>query len=79
MEEIYVLHELHESQEDSAPEPTIAAMPIEEPCPYLDMELAQAYVRPQPLEGIFPPEEGIRMGTVFPNLSQPYRYGGRGY
>ena len=40
-----------------------------------EMELAQAYVRPQPLDGMFSPEEGLRMGTAFPNLSQPY--GGR--
>ena len=36
------------------------------------MELAQAYVCPQKLEKIFPPEEGLRMGTIFPSLSQPY-------
>jgi len=45
---------------------------IEEPTPNWEMELAQAYVRDQPLEGIYPPEEGLRMGTAFPNLSQPY-------
>ena len=45
---------------------------IEEPNPHLEMELAQAYVRTQPLEGVFSPEEGLRMGTAFPNLSQPY-------
>ena len=44
--------------------------PTDEPC--WDMELAQAYVRDQPLDGIFPPEEGLRMGTAFPNLSKPY-------
>jgi|GEM_PF-1789426 len=38
-----------------------------------DMELAQAYVRPQPLEGIYTPEEGLRNGTAFPNLYQPYK------
>ena len=38
----------------------------------LEMELAQAYVRPQPLEKLFTPEEGLRMGTVFPCLSRPY-------
>ena len=48
---------------------------IEEPGPDWEMELAQAYVRAQPLEGVFLPEEGLRMGTAFPNLSQPY--GGR--
>jgi len=38
-----------------------------------DMELAQAYVRPQPLEGIFTPEEGLKNGTAFPNLYKPYK------
>ena len=42
-------------------------------CCVSPMELAQAYVCPQNLEGIFPPEEGLRMGTIFPNLSKPYQ------
>jgi len=46
--------------------------PIEEPHPNWEMELAQAYVRAQPLNEVFPPEEGLRMGTAFPNLSIPY-------
>ena len=57
------------------PEPTghnLVFVPIDEPCPNWEMELAQAYVRAQPLEGVFSPEEGLRMGTAFPNLSQPY-------
>ena len=37
------------------------------------MELAEAYVRAQPLDCIYPPEEGLRMGTAFPNLSRPYK------
>lgn len=37
------------------------------------MELAEAYVRVQPLDCIYSPEEGLRMGTVFPNLSKPYK------
>jgi len=36
-------------------------------------ELAQAYVRMQPLEAVFTPEEALRHGTLFPNLYQPYR------
>ena len=62
---------------EEAPEPrhNLQFVPIEEPGPNWEMELAQAYVRAQPLEGVFPPEEGLRMGTIFPNLSQPY--GGR--
>jgi len=57
------------------PEPTghgLEFVQIEEPSPNWEMELAQAYVRAQPLEGVFSPEEGLRMGTAFPNLSQPY-------
>ena len=58
MEEMYVLHDLH-------------GEPKEEP--NWEMELAQAYVRAQPLTGIFSPEESLQRGTVFPNLSQPYK------
>ncbi|MCL2378416.1 MAG: spore coat associated protein CotJA [Defluviitaleaceae bacterium] len=54
------------------PKHNLVFVPIEEPSPNWEMELAQAYVRAQPLEGIYPPEEGLRMGTAFPNLSQPY-------
>jgi len=74
-----------EEDQEPTPEPThepeelpvhnLEFVPIEEPGPNWEMELAQAYVRSQPLEGIFPPEEGLRMGTAFPNLSQ--RYSGR--
>jgi len=67
MERIYTMHTLHEDvavdvQPPMMPEPRNT-----------EWELAQAYVRPQPLEGIFSPEEGLRHGTAFPNLSQPYR------
>ena len=60
MEEMYVLHDLHGE-----------TPPKEEP--NWEMELAQAYVRAQPLTSIFAPEESLRKGTVFPNLSQPYK------
>ena len=42
-------------------------------CCVAPMELAQAYVCPQRLEGIFAPVEGLQMGTLFPNLSRPYQ------
>ena len=66
--------ELHEEfHEDTVVEPlpehNLPFEPIEEPGPNWEMELAQAYVRHQPLEGVFPPEESLKMGTVFPNLS----------
>ena len=54
------------------PSHNLEFVPIEEPGPNWEMELAQAYVRAQPLEGVFSPEEGLRMGTAFLNLSQPY-------
>lgn len=38
-----------------------------------EKELAQAYVRVQPLEAVFSPEDALRHGTLFPNLYQPYR------
>ena len=61
---------------ESTPEPILPPElvfePMEEPSSNWEMELAQAYVRAQPLEGVFPPEEGLRMGTAFPNLSMPY-------
>ena len=41
-------------------------------CDHWEMELAEAYVRAQPLEDIYAPEEGLMMGTVFPNLLKPY-------
>lgn len=37
------------------------------------MELAEAYVRDQTLDCIYPPEEGLMMGTAFPNLYRPYQ------
>ena len=62
----------HEPFAPPTPGHSLEFVPIEEPGPNWEMELAQAYVRAQPLDGVFPPEEGLRMGTVFPNLSQPY-------
>ncbi|MCL2404705.1 MAG: spore coat associated protein CotJA [Defluviitaleaceae bacterium] len=64
----------HDPQVDPIPitESNLVFVPIEEPSTNWEMELAQAYVRAQPLEGVFSPEEGLRMGTAFPNLSQPY-------
>ena len=41
-------------------------------CADWEMELAEAYVRAQPLEDIYAPEEGLMMGTAFPNLLRPY-------
>lgn len=37
-----------------------------------DPQLAQAYVPYQVYRGIFPVMEGLRKGTVFPELYRPY-------
>ena len=37
------------------------------------LQLARAYVISQPLESLYSPEEGLLMGTAFPNLSNPYK------
>ena len=75
MEKIYTMHTLHEPPMETMPiAETEKPMPptTESPTTSFGMELAQAYVRPQPLDGIFSPAEGLRHGTAFPNLSQPY-------
>lgn len=36
------------------------------------MPYAQAYVPIQPLTVLFPPEEALHKGTVFPELYDPY-------
>lgn len=36
------------------------------------MMLTRAYVPDQPYIGMFPLEEGLRKGTIFPNLAIPY-------
>jgi spore coat protein JB len=57
MHEIYTMHPLDTMPSDCCVSP---------------MEPAQAYVCPQKFDGVFPPEESLRMGTVFPSLSRPY-------
>ena len=42
----------------------------QDPAPH--MQLARAYVPMQSFEGVFPPEEGLKKGTVFPDLFMPY-------
>ena len=61
MEEVLEMHALHR------PEMCEGTIPDK------GMELAEAYVRDQPLDCIYPPEEGLKRGTVFPNLSKPYK------
>lgn len=36
-------------------------------------ELARAYVIPQCYSKVFSPAEGLRKGTIFPELMRPYR------
>ncbi|MCL2323165.1 MAG: spore coat associated protein CotJA [Oscillospiraceae bacterium] len=38
-----------------------------------NVELAQAYVPFQKMNRLFSPEEGLRKGTIFPELYKPYR------
>lgn len=37
-----------------------------------NLVLARAYVVPQPYTRIFPPEEALGQGTLFPDLVRPY-------
>ncbi|MCL2202848.1 MAG: spore coat associated protein CotJA [Defluviitaleaceae bacterium] len=66
METVYTLHNLYGQPPKSTPQMPTAPTPEK-------MELAQAYVRHQPLEAVYSPEEGLQNGTIFPNLRQPYR------
>jgi hypothetical protein len=36
------------------------------------MELAKAYVLDQPYTKLYPPEEALEKGTIFPDLYKPY-------
>jgi len=80
----YAMHKMH----DRITEPAVPPIQPEPPMPpappmheenqcFSQMELAQAYVRPQPMEEIFPPEEGLLKGTIFPSLYQPYEGGNK--
>jgi hypothetical protein len=39
----------------------------------VNMRLAQAYVVVQKYISIYPPEEALKRGTVFPELDLPYK------
>ncbi|MGI6526182.1 MAG: spore coat associated protein CotJA [Caldicoprobacterales bacterium] len=45
-----------------------------------NLRLARAYVLPQTYGKVFPPEEALKEGTLFPELVMPYMAdkGGRG-
>lgn len=38
----------------------------------ITMQLARAYVLDQPYAGLFPLDEALRKGTLFPNLYFPF-------
>jgi hypothetical protein len=38
----------------------------------ISMQLARAYVPDQPYSGLFPLDEALKKGTLFPNLAFPY-------
>jgi hypothetical protein len=72
MDDVYTMHMLHEHEDDGGDWIAHVEPELNDDDDCMEMELAQAYVRMQPLESIFSPEESLRMGTVFPNLSMPY-------
>ncbi|WP_089612243.1 spore coat associated protein CotJA [Dehalobacterium formicoaceticum] len=43
------------------------------PSPMPGIRLAQAWVPHQPYECLFPLNEALIKGTIFPNLYQPYK------
>jgi|BioPla2DNA2_1021312.scaffolds.fasta_scaffold08100_10 hypothetical protein len=52
------------------PYPNPMAMPMYNMPP--EIQLARAYVPDQPYERLFPLNEALKKGTLFPNLYQPY-------
>jgi len=76
MEGIYAMHTMH-GRAHEPPRPEQPAPQHHESWCDSPMELGQAYVRPQGMERIFPPEEGLRKGTIFPGLYQPYTGGNK--
>ncbi|MCR4425368.1 MAG: spore coat associated protein CotJA [Firmicutes bacterium] len=47
-------------------------MPVPEMPGYMPMRLARAYVPPQVYTTRWDPAEGLRRGTIFPELYMPY-------
>ncbi|MBA5850055.1 spore coat associated protein CotJA [Clostridium sp. cel8] len=37
------------------------------------LQLARAYIVPQPYVGLLPLDEALREGSIFPNLVMPYK------
>ena len=52
------------------PIPNPMAMPIYNLPP--EIQLARAYIPDQPYDRLFPLNEALNKGTLFPNLYQPY-------
>lgn len=48
-------------------------MPMHEPMRMGDLELARVYVVSQPYVGMFPLDEALEKGSLFPNLYKPYK------
>ncbi|MEL7565619.1 MAG: spore coat associated protein CotJA [Dehalobacterium sp.] len=42
--------------------------------PMKGVKLAQAWVPDQPYECLFPLDEALEKGTIFPSLYQPYKH-----
>lgn len=47
-------------------------MPANMPLPMTNLKYARAYVFDQPYACVVPPDEALRMGTVFPFLLSTY-------
>lgn len=48
-------------------------MPSPAMVPKMNLELARAYILPQPYIGLLPLNEALKSGTIFPNLVKPYK------
>lgn len=58
--------------EAAAEIPDMCKMQYYCPMPILGARLAHAYVPFQCLCCLYPPEKGLRQGTIFPELDRPY-------
>ncbi|MBP2032236.1 hypothetical protein J2Z42_000901 [Clostridium algifaecis] len=47
-------------------------MPSPAMLPRMNLQLARAYILPQPFVGLLPLDKALKSGTIFPNLVKPY-------
>ena len=82
MDEIFTMHILHEQPDENEKNKKNIDVDINEmddDIKFVEFvewdcfhELAQAYIYSQPLKEVFSPTQGLKHGTAFPNLFQPY-------